>query len=62
MTVRKVLLGGVAVLAIGLGTAGCHGSTSSGSGSGSQSGADELSSVQTTLDAIDSELAGDGSP
>lgn len=57
---RKMLLTGVTLIALGLGLAGCHGSTPASS-STSQNGAGELSSVQTTLDAIDSEMAGDGS-
>lgn len=57
---RKMFVTAAALLAVGLGAAGCHGDSTPSSGS--PSGADELSQVQTTLDAIDSELAGDGSP
>ena len=60
MTVRKIVVTAAALLAVGLGTAGCHGSTTS-TPSSSPNGAGELSGVQTTLDQIDSEMAGDGS-
>ena len=58
MTARKVIVTSVALLAVGLGAAGCRDTPPAPT----QSGADELGSVRTTLDAIDSEVAGDGSP
>lgn len=74
MTVRKVIAVGAALLAVGLGSAACRGqaaapvsgpqgtSASSGSqgGSGAADPSAELKSIQSTLDAIDSEVAGDG--
>jgi Flp pilus assembly protein TadD len=67
MTARKAVVTGVALLAVALGCAGCRGqATSAPSGSPSQTGSsqaeNDLNSIQTTLDAIDSEMAGDGSP
>jgi Flp pilus assembly protein TadD len=67
MTARKAVVTGVALLAVALGCAGCRGqATSAPSGSSSQTGSsqaeNDLNSIQTTLDAIDSEMAGDGSP
>jgi hypothetical protein len=67
---RKALVLVVAVVAIGLGLTGCAGDTgqptSEPSGSGQQAGSgspvDELDGIRSTLDTIDSELAGDGSP
>jgi hypothetical protein len=69
---RKALVLVVAVIAIGLGLTGCAGDdrqpvpeqAGSGqqAGSGSGSAADELEGIRSTLDTIDSELAGDGSP
>ena len=65
----------IALVGIGLGLTGCAGSTEqpatgqsssvqpgSGQQVGSGSAADELEGIRSTLDAIDSELAGDGSP
>ncbi|GAB2975637.1 hypothetical protein LWP59_31920 [Amycolatopsis acidiphila] len=49
-----------ALLALALGCTGCRDhATSSPSAPRPQ---DELSQIRTTLDAIDSEMAGDGSP
>ncbi len=68
--VRKALVLVVAVVAIGLGLTGCADdawqpipeSASSGQRAGSGSPVDELDGIRSTLDTIDSELAGDGSP
>jgi hypothetical protein len=46
----------VTMLAVAVGCAGCR------QESAPVQPQDELSQIQTTLDAIDSELAGDGSP
>ena len=59
MIVPKVLVTAAALLAVGAGAAGCHGDATSSTSS--QNGAGQLSSVRTTLDQIDSEMAGDGS-
>jgi hypothetical protein len=66
---RLVVLAGTAALAFGLTACGsaeqpATGSTAGQSGAGKQAGspADELSGIGSTLDAIDSELASDGSP
>lgn len=60
MNARKALVTGVALLAVTLGCAGCRGQASSTPSAPQPQG--ELGQVQTTLDAIDSEMAGDGSP
>ncbi|MFD2419499.1 hypothetical protein [Amycolatopsis pigmentata] len=73
MTVRKAVAVGVALLAVGLGSAACRGQaaapasgpqgTSVSSGSSGADPADpsrELKGIETTLDAIDAEVAGDG--
>lgn len=68
--VRKALVLVVAVVAIGLGLTGCADdarqpippSADSGQQAGSGSPVDELDGIRSTLDTIDSELAGDGSP
>jgi hypothetical protein len=54
MRARKAVA--LAMLAVAFGCAGCRQETAP------VQPQDELSQVQTTLDAIDSELAGDGSP
>lgn len=60
MSARKAIVTGVALLSIALGTAGCRDQATSIPSPASPQ--NELSQIQTTLDAIDSELAGDGSP
>ena len=62
MRARRIVAVAMALLAVGLASTGCRESASSTSGGPSDGGASELSEVQTTLDAIDSELAGDESP
>ncbi|TDO44696.1 hypothetical protein EV643_115198 [Kribbella sp. VKM Ac-2527] len=70
---RRALVLVVAVVAIGLGLTGCAGDNlqpapeqagSGQAGSGQQAGSgspvDELDGIRSTLDTIDSELAGDG--
>jgi hypothetical protein len=61
MIARKAVVTGVALLTLALGCAGCR-ATSAPASSGSSQAGNELNSIQTTLDAIDSEMAGDGSP
>ncbi|NKQ54070.1 hypothetical protein HFP15_14375 [Amycolatopsis sp. K13G38] len=58
MNTRRLVVTGVSLLAIGVGASGCHDSAST---TPAPSGGDELSSIQTTLNAIDSEVAGDES-
>lgn len=70
MTVRKAVAVGAALLAVGLGSAACRGQaaapasgsqgTSVSSGSSAADPSRELKGIETTLDAIDSEVAGDG--
>jgi hypothetical protein len=76
VTVRRTIAIGVALLAVGLGSAACRSqavapdNSPPGSATGaaavtstpSPSGASrELDDIQTTLDAVDSEVASDGS-
>ncbi|WP_166459329.1 hypothetical protein [Amycolatopsis pithecellobii] len=49
---------GLVLVALTLGCAGCRDNATPSS----PRPQDELSQIQTTLDAIDSEVAGDGSP
>lgn len=56
MTARVLLASGAVVLALTL--AGCRGQAAPVTPTGAGT---ELTQIQTTLDAIDSELAGDGS-
>lgn len=63
MRARAAVATGFVLLAVVAGTAGCRGQSASGSGGGSPApAASELDNIRTTLDAIDSEMAGDGSP
>jgi hypothetical protein len=65
---RLVVLAGTAALAFGLTACGSAEQPATGTtgqpGTGKQAGspANELSGIGSTLDAIDSELASDGSP
>lgn len=58
VSIRKAAAIVAALLAVGLGTAACgdHAATPTPSGA-----SQELNDIQTTLDAIDSEVASDGS-
>ncbi|HVV12929.1 hypothetical protein [Amycolatopsis sp.] len=58
MNARRVVAACLTATALTLGCAACDDQA----GGGASQGANELSQVQTTLDAIDSEVAGDGSP
>lgn len=68
MTVRRAIAIGAAVLAVGLGSAACGdraaAPASGGPGTSMSPGRSdpsaELNDIQTTLDAIDAEVAGDG--
>ncbi|WP_236789030.1 hypothetical protein [Amycolatopsis sp. GM8] len=62
MNMRKAIVTGMALFAVTLGCAGCHGGQASSTPPAPQQAQDELNQIQTTLDAIDSEMAGDGSP
>jgi hypothetical protein len=59
---RRIVAVAMTLLAVGLASAGCRESASNTTGGPSGGGASELSQIQTTLDAIDSEVAGDDSP
>ncbi|WP_166463008.1 hypothetical protein [Amycolatopsis acidicola] len=56
MSLRRVAAAALAAAALALCCTACDDRSSA------PTGADELSRVRTTLDAIDSEVAGDGSP
>jgi hypothetical protein len=62
VTARKAVAVAVALLAVGLSSAACRGQAAAPtSGSVSSTADQELHDIQTTLDAVDSEVAGDGS-
>ncbi|TVT38953.1 hypothetical protein ORV05_04050 [Amycolatopsis cynarae] len=63
MRARSAVAAGLVLLAVVAGTTGCRGQSASGGGGASPApAASELDGIRTTLDAIDSEMAGDGSP
>ncbi|HKS43599.1 MAG TPA: hypothetical protein VJT49_00525 [Amycolatopsis sp.] len=60
MTTRGTVAAVAVLLALSFGASACRGQTAQPAPS-SQGASQELNDIKTTLDAIDSEMAGDGS-